>query len=351
LQNDNISVTRNRFNIFKVWKDGDVFQGGLPLDNIFRDFVLTTFLRDIPAEPTRKSNRISWRGSEVLDFKLRNQRRVSLDSSERKAVRQWRYIASQATNFAIACDVALINGAASRQYSYEKCDFFKQRMLSNSIIGVFGIICLIAGIWIIFFGIDRPRWNNGWRLGGALTLSICLIFLGWIIQVTVLLPKVIFAENASVFCGFSGVSATRYGRTEYVNVLPVVVAELKLGDVQRHVLGTDLMECADNAALHQRPKTFNRVRVDGANYVFLVLVPDEAVRIFLAASVASKLTLLETVSRINPTSVSRSNVSITRATTLPLRWTAPTTPILPEPGPPVPPLRLSQCLLRSLPPM
>ena len=52
-----------------------------------------------------------------------------------------------------------------------------------------------------------------------------------------------------------------------VFVLPVVVAELKLRDIQRQVLGADLVEGADHAALEDRPETLNRVRVDRADDV------------------------------------------------------------------------------------
>lgn len=38
-------------------------------------------------------------------------------------------------------------------------------------------------------------------------------------------------------------------RTEYVGIVPVVVAELKFRDVQREIFGADFMERADHAAL------------------------------------------------------------------------------------------------------
>ena len=48
------------------------------------------------------------------------------------------------------------------------------------------------------------------------------------------------------------VSASFNRRSEDVRVLAIIVAELELGDVERHVLGADLVECADNAALEDR---------------------------------------------------------------------------------------------------
>jgi hypothetical protein len=44
-----------------------------------------------------------------------------------------------------------------------------------------------------------------------------------------------------------------------ISVLPIVISELKLGNVQRQILIADFVERADNAALKDRPETFNRV--------------------------------------------------------------------------------------------
>ena len=41
---------------------------------------------------------------------------------------------------------------------------------------------------------------------------------------------------------------------EDIRILPVVVAEPELGDVQRQVIGADLVERANDAALNQRPE-------------------------------------------------------------------------------------------------
>src|SRR3954454_2936079 len=65
---------------------------------------------------------------------------------------------------------------------------------------------------------------------------------------------------------------------EDVLIRPVVVAELELGDVQREVLGADLVEGADNTAFEDRPKAFNGVGVDRADDVFAVSMANDAVR-------------------------------------------------------------------------
>lgn len=58
-------------------------------------------------------------------------------------------------------------------------------------------------------------------------------------------------------------------RAENVRIVPMVVTELKFRDVQRHILGTDLVEGAHDAALENAPKAFNRVGVNRADDVTL----------------------------------------------------------------------------------
>src|SRR5262249_9021162 len=88
------------------------------------------------------------------------------------------------------------------------------------------------------------------------------------------------AESASAYlpCGSFCASAPSYGLSENVGVVAVIVAKLKFRDVQRHIFGAHLVERADDAALKERPKTFNRVRVNSANHVFLFGVIDDGVR-------------------------------------------------------------------------
>ena len=45
-------------------------------------------------------------------------------------------------------------------------------------------------------------------------------------------------------------------RSKDVRILPIVVAELKLHDVRRHIFGAGFVEAADNPAFEDRPKTF-----------------------------------------------------------------------------------------------
>src|ERR1700675_3417112 len=74
------------------------------------------------------------------------------------------------------------------------------------------------------------------------------------------------------------VSAACYRGTKNIGVVAVVVAELELGNIQRHVLGADLMERADHATLEDRPEALNRVRVHSADNVFFRAVANGSVR-------------------------------------------------------------------------
>jgi hypothetical protein len=51
-------------------------------------------------------------------------------------------------------------------------------------------------------------------------------------------------------------------RSEYVRVLPVVIAELEFGDIERHIFSAHLVKCADHAALENRPEAFDGLSVD-----------------------------------------------------------------------------------------
>jgi len=74
-------------------------------------------------------------------------------------------------------------------------------------------------------------------------------------------------------------SAACYRCPEHVGIAAVIVSELKLRDVQRHILGGHLVERADHAALEDRPKTFNRVGMDRADNVLVRFVVNHLVRV------------------------------------------------------------------------
>jgi hypothetical protein len=67
---------------------------------------------------------------------------------------------------------------------------------------------------------------------------------------------------------------------EDVGILAVIVAELKFGNVQRHLFLAHFMECADHAALEDGPKAFDCVGVDRAYNVLALRMINHAVRKF-----------------------------------------------------------------------
>jgi hypothetical protein len=66
-------------------------------------------------------------------------------------------------------------------------------------------------------------------------------------------------------------------RSKNIGVLAVIVSELKLSDIERHVLAADLVERPDDTALEYRPEALNRVRVDRADNIFMRGVIDDFV--------------------------------------------------------------------------
>lgn len=132
------------------------------------------------------------------------------------------------------------------------------------------VIAMLMGVVIICFGAWWGNKGHGFLGMVACIAGVVLIALGtaWFLLIT---------ENVSAAPGIDA-SATRYSRAKYVYVLPVVVTELKLGNVQRHVFGTDLVIGADHAALNQRPKTFNRVGVNSTDNVLVFAVVNHFVR-------------------------------------------------------------------------
>jgi hypothetical protein len=77
---------------------------------------------------------------------------------------------------------------------------------------------------------------------------------------------------------------------EDVLIIAVVVAELEFGDVQRQILGADLVECADYAAFEDRPEALDRVRVDRADDVLtLAVVNDTVWELLIKPAIAAPL--------------------------------------------------------------
>ena len=54
-------------------------------------------------------------------------------------------------------------------------------------------------------------------------------------------------------------------RSEDVRILSIIIAELELGDIERHIFAAHFVECADHAALENRPEAFDGFGVNRAD--------------------------------------------------------------------------------------
>src|ERR1700691_4016798 len=77
----------------------------------------------------------------------------------------------------------------------------------------------------------------------------------------------------------------RNSRSENIRVVPIVVAELKLGHVERQIFAADLVIAAHDAAFNQRPETLNRIGVNCTDYMLADAVIDNAVIVAVAEAI------------------------------------------------------------------
>ena len=91
-------------------------------------------------------------------------------------------------------------------------------------------------------------------------------------------------QQAKILCLASS-SASTYRGSKNIRVLPIVVAELKLRNIERQIFAADLVEATNNAALNERPKAFDCVGVDRTDNVLPGFVIDDAMWVFIAKSV------------------------------------------------------------------
>jgi hypothetical protein len=90
------------------------------------------------------------------------------------------------------------------------------------------------------------------------------------------LAETVTSDHASAAC---------YRRIKNIRIHAVVVAELKLRDVQRQIFGADFVERPHNATLEDAPETFNRIGVNSTNNILLFFVMYGLTRIFLQAGI------------------------------------------------------------------
>ena len=60
-------------------------------------------------------------------------------------------------------------------------------------------------------------------------------------------------------------SASLDRRSENIRVFPIIIAELELGNIERYIFPAYLVEAPDDAALEDRPETFDSLGMDCAH--------------------------------------------------------------------------------------
>src|ERR1700730_2505595 len=76
-------------------------------------------------------------------------------------------------------------------------------------------------------------------------------------------------------------------RSKNIRILPIVISELELGDIERHIFAAHFVECADYAALEDRPEAFDGLGVNRADDILALGMVNNAVRIFAVKSSVS----------------------------------------------------------------
>jgi hypothetical protein len=71
---------------------------------------------------------------------------------------------------------------------------------------------------------------------------------------------------------------------EDVRILTVVIAELELGDIQRHILPAHFVECSGDATLEDRPEAFDGLSVDRADHILAVGMINDPLFLFIRAN-------------------------------------------------------------------
>src|SRR5208282_1925930 len=70
-------------------------------------------------------------------------------------------------------------------------------------------------------------------------------------------------------------SASCYHLSEYVGILPIVEAELKLREIERQILRAHMMKVAHHTTLEKGPERFDCIGMHDAAYIFVLAVLDD----------------------------------------------------------------------------
>jgi hypothetical protein len=145
-----------------------------------------------------------------------------------------------------------------------------------AVVGV--LLSFIVVLYSLVFSIRcfRFGFSVGFTLSNALAIfdatecAVCSSFLSAMSEAPqkeiaiapALVPGFRWPEVAAEYGASASCSAACYEQVEYIGVLPVIVTERKLGEIQRQILLRDVMEAAHYAAFEQCPERFDVVRVN-----------------------------------------------------------------------------------------
>ena len=88
----------------------------------------------------------------------------------------------------------------------------------------------------------------------------------------------------------AGILTSLDRRSENVRVSPIVIAELELGNIERHIFAAHFVECADNTAFEDRPEAFDGLSMDCSDDVLAPGMVHSGMReVFAKTLIASPL--------------------------------------------------------------
>jgi hypothetical protein len=86
---------------------------------------------------------------------------------------------------------------------------------------------------------------------------------------------------------FRAVSASLDRRSENILVFPIIIVELKLGNIERHIFPAHFVECADHAAFENRPEAFDGLSMNCADDILAPGMVNGSVREVFVEDVVS----------------------------------------------------------------
>jgi hypothetical protein len=102
--------------------------------------------------------------------------------------------------------------------------------------------------------------------------------------------RLVVPETQGISQGISWlISASIDRRSEDVCIFPIIITELEFGNIERHIFTAHFVECANHAALENRPETFDGLSVDRADDILASGVVNSRVWIIHIERIVSRI--------------------------------------------------------------